>query len=108
MRGIAAGDMFRRLVSRSLAACHVDAGFRLSHQAIPVRTSHLCRSGCADGPTPRNPRERCPGHCRVAGRSAYDCISRAAFLSKLREVAPELAPFARPLLWTDFGVPVVG
>ena len=29
------------------------------------------------------------------GRSAYDCISRAAFLSKLREVAPALVPFAR-------------
>ena len=29
------------------------------------------------------------------GRSAYDSISRAAFLSKLREVAPELLPFVR-------------
>ena len=29
------------------------------------------------------------------GRSAYDCISRATFLCKLREVAPELVPFAR-------------
>ena len=29
------------------------------------------------------------------GRSAYDSMSRAAFLSKLREVAPELLPFTR-------------
>ena len=29
------------------------------------------------------------------GRSAYDCISRAAFLHKLHEVAPALVPFAR-------------
>ena len=29
------------------------------------------------------------------GRSAYDSMSRAAFLSKLREVAPELLPFVR-------------
>ena len=27
------------------------------------------------------------------GRSAYDCMSRAAFLTKLHEVAPELLPF---------------
>ena len=31
------------------------------------------------------------------GRSAYDTISRAAFLRKLREVAPALVPFVR--LW---------
>ena len=42
------------------------------------------------------------------GRSAYDCISRAAVLTKLREVAPALLPFARAmyarrseLLWWD-------
>ena len=29
------------------------------------------------------------------GRSAYDSISRASFLAKLREVAPQLLPFAR-------------
>ena len=29
------------------------------------------------------------------GRSAYDSMSRAAFLGKLREVAPELLPFVR-------------
>ena len=29
------------------------------------------------------------------GRSAYECMSRAAFLSKLHEVAPELLPYAR-------------
>ena len=29
------------------------------------------------------------------GRSAYDCISRRAFLTKLREVAPALVPFVR-------------
>ena len=42
------------------------------------------------------------------GRSAYDTISRAAFLPKLREVAPALLPFARAFygrtseyLWWD-------
>ena len=29
------------------------------------------------------------------GRSAYDCMSRAAFLTKLQEVAPELLLFVR-------------
>ena len=29
------------------------------------------------------------------GRSAYDCVSRAAFLRKLEEVAPALLPFVR-------------
>ena len=29
------------------------------------------------------------------GRSAYDTVSRAAFLTKLREVAPDLLPFVR-------------
>ena len=29
------------------------------------------------------------------GRSAYDSISRAAFLAKTREVAPQLLPFVR-------------
>ena len=32
---------------------------------------------------------------RWTGRSAYDCISRAAFLQKLCDVAPALVPFAR-------------
>ena len=40
------------------------------------------------------------------GRSAYDSMSRTAFLSKLREVAPELLPFTRMFygrvqLWWD-------
>ena len=46
------------------------------------------------------------------GRSAYDCISRAAFLRKLCEVAPALVLFARVFygqasghqLWDDDGV----
>ena len=29
------------------------------------------------------------------GRSAYDAVSRAAFLKKLREVAPALVPYVR-------------
>ena len=33
------------------------------------------------------------------GRSAYDCISRAAFLLKLCDVAPALVPFALALLY---------
>jgi len=37
------------------------------------------------------------------GRIAYDTISRAAFLCKLREVAPALVPFAR--LWYTAGSP---
>ena len=34
----------------------------------------------------------------VDGRSAYDSVSRAAFLVQLREVAPELLPFTRLFL----------
>ena len=95
VRGIATGDAFRRLVSRTLAkqwATVFDEATR------PYQFALQARAGT----------DALAAHVRVAlaqrsdavlvsldGRSAYDSMSRAAFLSKLREVAPELLPFTR-------------
>ena len=95
VRGIATGDAFRRLVSRTLAkqwATVFDEATR------PYQFALQARAGT----------DALAAHVRVAlaqrsdavlvpldGRSAYDSMSRAAFLSKLREVAPELFPFTR-------------
>ena len=68
VRGIATGDTFRRLVSRSLARMFADT---FDDSAATVVS--------------------------LDGRSAYDTISRTAFLIKLRDVAPALLPFVR--LW---------
>ena len=88
MRGIATGDAFRRLVSRTLAkqwATVFDEATR------PYQFALQARAGT----------DALAAHVRVAlaqrndavlvsldGRSTYDSMSRAAFLSKLREVAP--------------------
>ena len=95
VRGIATGDAFRRLVSRTLAkewAGNFDRATR------PYQFALQARAGT----------DALAAHVRAAlalrpdavlvsldGRNAYDCMSRAAFLTKLHEVAPELLPFVR-------------
>ena len=78
---IAAGDVFRRLVSRALAhlwALVFDAATR--HAPLPARAS-------------------CPGRVRRPGwpsaRSVGATILRASFFTALRDVAPDLLPFVR-------------
>ena len=84
VRGIATGDAFRRILARALAhewAPVFDAATRPFQYANQVRATL----------------ELQPGTTLVSldGRSAYDTISRASFLTVLRAVAPELLPFVR-------------
>ena len=108
VRGIATGDAFRRLVSRTLAkqwATVFDEATR------PYQFALQARAGT----------DALAAHVRVAlaqrsdavlvsldGRSAYYSMSRAAFLSKLREVAPELLPFTRMFYGRPSRVQLVG
>ena len=95
VRGIATGDMFRRLVSKALAREWAE---KFDHATRPFQFALQARAGT----------DALAAHVRAAlatrrgavlvsldGRSAYDSMSRAAFLGKLREVAPELLPFVR-------------
>ena len=95
VRGIATGDAFRRLVARTLAKQWADV---FDNATRPYQFALQARAGT----------DALAAHVRVAiaqrrdavlvsldGRSAYDCMSRLAFLSKLRDVAPELLPFVR-------------
>ena len=101
VRGIATGDTFRRLVSRCLARQYADT---FDEATRPYQFALQTRAGT----------DALSGMLRAAidldadatvvsldGRSAYDTISRAAFLRKLREVAPALVPFVR--LWYGQG-----
>ena len=95
VRGIATGDVFRRLVSRALAktwAATFDEATRPYQHALSARSGMdalVARLRVA--------LETDPDVTVVSldGRSAYDTVSRAAFLSKLRQVAPALLPFVR-------------
>ena len=91
VRGIATGDAFRRLVARTLAKQWADV---FDNATRPYQFALQARAGT----------DALAAHVRVAiaqrrdavlvsldGRSAYDCMSRLAFLSKLRDVAPELS-----------------
>ena len=107
VRGIATGDVFRRLVSRALAkqwASIFDEATR------PYQFALQARAGT----------DALAAHVRTAlelsdetvlvsldGRSAYDSMSRACFLAGLQETAPELLPFAR-LLWPALHILLVG
>ena len=95
VRGIATGDVFRRLVSRALAktwASTFDEAARPYQHALSARTGM----------------DALVAHLRIAletdpdvtvvfldGRSAYDTVSRAALLRKLHQVASALLPFVR-------------
>ena len=95
VRGIATGDVFRRLVSRVLAKtwAHV-----FDEATRPFQYALQARAGT----------DALAAHVRTVlewrddavlvsldGRSAYDTMSRASFLSALLSAAPELVPFVR-------------
>lgn len=111
VRGIATGDVLRRLVSRTLARLHAavfDAATRPFQFALQTRAGTDCLAS-----TLRVASELDPSAVIISldGRSAYDCVSRSAFLDKLLQVAPRLVPFVRSfyahtstyLWWDDSG-----
>ena len=92
VRGIAIGDTFRRLVSCILAKEWAGTFDRATR---PYQFALQARAGT----------EALAAHVRAAlvlrpdtvlvSLDGRDCMSRAAFLTKLHEVAPELLPFVR-------------
>ena len=93
VRGIATGGTFRRLVSKTLAREWVA---KFDQATRPIQLALQARAGTdALAAHVRAALETRPGAVLVSldGRSAYNSMSRAAFLGKLREVAPELLPF---------------
>ena len=93
VQGIATGDVFRRLVSRTLAKSWADT---FDHATRPFQHALQARAGTdALAAQVRSALSLRPDAVLVSldGRSAYDSMSRVAFLSKLREVAPQLLPF---------------
>ena len=105
VRGIATGDTFRRLVSRSLARMFADTfdeATRPYQFALQTRAGTDALSGMLRAAVDL---DSAATMVSLDGRSAYDTIWRIAFLRKLHAVAPALIPFVR--LWygqesTDF------
>ena len=108
MRGIATGDMFRRLVSRVLArqfADDFDRATRPYQFALQARAGTDCLAAMLRAAVELDGRAVIVS---LDGRSAYDTVSRAAFLTKVQEVVPTLLPVVRAFygrtseyLWWD-------
>ena len=103
VRGIAAGDVFRRLVSRALARAFA----HVFDEAWSTRAGTDSLAAMLRAATELDPEATIVS---LDGRSAYDSVSRAAILGKLKDVAPQLLPFVRSLyarvstyLWWDDG-----
>ena len=95
VRGIATGDVSRRLVSRALAQGWADTFDQASR---PYQFALKARAGTdALAAHVRASLDMRPDAVVVSldGRNAYDSMSRAAFLSALNSCAPELVPFVR-------------
>ena len=90
LRGIATGDVFRRLVSRLLARVYAEVLMGLPPASRPVGTDSLAamlRAVVELDPTATV--------VSLDGCSACDCFRRAAILFKLPDVARPMLPFAR-------------
>ena len=108
VRGIATGDTFRRLVSRVLArqfADDFDRATRPYQFALQARAGTDCLAAMLRAAVELDGRAVIVS---LDGRSAYDTVSRAAFLTKVQEVVPTLLPFVRAFygrtseyLWWD-------
>jgi len=98
VRGIATGDVFRRLVSRALARAFSE---ELEAASRPFRFTLQSRAGTDSLAAMLR------GVVSLDGRSAYNTISCATILAKLLEAAPSLLPlYARTsiyLWWDDEG-----
>ena len=89
VRGIATGDALRQLMARTLArkyAARVDNAPGPPSSLSDALASMLRAAVELDADTVV---------VSLDGQYAYDSVSRAAFLSKLAEVAPAVVPFAR-------------
>ena len=96
VRGIATGDVFRRLVSRALAKGWATTFDRATTR--PYQFALQARAGTdALAAHVRVALDQDPNQVLVSldGRSAYDSISRTSFLTALKSAAPELLPFVR-------------
>ena len=94
-RGIATGDVFRRLVSRALAQGWADT---FDQATRPYQFALKAWAGTdALAAHVRASLDMRPDAVVVSldGRNAYDSMSRAAFLSALNSCAPELVSFVR-------------
>ena len=95
VRGIATGEVLRRLASRVLARQYAeifDAATRPFQYALRTRAGTDCLAAIL-----RTAAELDESATIVSldGRAAYDTVSRAAMFHKLFEVAPALVPFVR-------------
>ena len=107
VRGIATGDVFRRLVSRTLAGSWTplfDEATRPYQYALRTRAGVDALTARLRATLDRDPATTVVS---LDGRSAYDCISRAIFCCKLQEVAPALVPFVRMFPWSGFRILLV-
>ena len=95
VRGIATGDAFRRLVSRTLARQYA-ADFATA--TAPYQFALQTRAGTDALAFLLRAATDLDSDATVVsldGVGAYDHVSRAAFLTKLQQVAPQLEPFVR-------------
>eukprot|EP00434_Breviolum_minutum_P028296 symbB.v1.2.025033.t1/scaffold2409.1/size79984/1 len=112
VRGIATGEVLRRIASRVLARQYAeifDAATRPFQYALRTRAGTDCLAAIL-----RTAAELDESATIVSldGRAAYDTASRAAMFHKLFEVAPALVPFVRGIYgrtsvfywWNDQGV----
>ena len=102
VRGIATGDVFRRLVSRAL---ELDEATRPFQFALQTRAGTDSLAAMLRAVVELDPRATVVS---LDGRSAYNTISRATILAKLRDTVPSLLPFTRAMyartstyLWWD-------
>ena len=108
VRGIATGDVFRRVVSRALARAfsgELDAATRPFQFALQTRAGTDSLAAMLRAAVELDPRATVVS---LDGRSAYDTISCATILAKLRDTVPSLLPFTRAMyactstyLWWD-------
>ena len=107
VRGIATGDTLRRLVSRTLARRYAETFDRATRPfqfALQARAGTDCLAAMLRAASELDADATIVS---LDGRSTYDTVSRAAFLTKLREVAPDLVPFVRDW-YSGTSTPLVG
>ena len=95
VRGIVVGDVFRRLVARTVAQ---QMGPAVEKATAPFQYALSTRAGCeCIGHALQFLTERDPSATitSIDGISAFDTISRTAMMSGLAEVDPSVLPFVR-------------
>ena len=99
--------MFRRLVSRALArefSGAFEAATRPFQFALQTRAGTDSLAAMLRAAVDSDPRATVVS---LDGRSAYDTISHATILAKLRDAVPSLLPFARAM-YAFVHLPLVG